>query len=149
LAALVYVETVSAHGEVETTDEDWSDMGVETTAIALPKATVSIPFAPTVAAVTDSSAIETETEIQTFEVLAPTLVVVPDLTGMRLRTARRELRALGLRMRVRDSYNDTIPRDYWSEYKVRKQRIEPGTEVIPGAKIRLVARERYRVSQGY
>jgi len=116
LAALVYVETVSAHGEVETSAEEWSDTGVDT---------------------------------KTFEALAPALVVVPDLTGMRLRSARRELRALGLRIRVRDSYNDTIPRDYWSDYKVRKQRIEPGTEVTPGAKIRLVARERYRVSQGY
>ena len=61
-----------------------------------------------------------------------------------------QLKALGLKISVRDSYNERLPRDIWSEFKVRRQKIEAGTEVTPGTRVRVKARYRSRgYAQGY
>jgi len=74
---------------------------------------------------------------------------MPDLAGMKLRQARRELKAAGLRLVVRDEYGGTIDPDDVSRYVVRGQTIEPGTVVAPGSWVRLVVGERWRSAQGY
>jgi hypothetical protein len=80
---------------------------------------------------------------------APALVVVPDIEGKSLRKARKELKALGLKLSVRDGYNEKIPREYWSEYKVRSQKIEAGTEVEAGSTVKVKARMIQRYAMGY
>lgn len=78
------------------------------------------------------------------------LVTVPDLKGLNLRKARKRLKAVGLKMSVRDSYNERLPREYWSDYKVRRQKIEAGTEVQPGTRVRVKARfKKPRFAKGY
>lgn len=80
---------------------------------------------------------------------APALVAVPDIEGMSLRKAKRQLAAVGLKLSVRDDYGEKIPREYWSEYKVRKQRLDAGTEVEAGSTVKVKARMRMRYAQGY
>jgi beta-lactam-binding protein with PASTA domain len=80
---------------------------------------------------------------------APALVAVPDIEGMSLRKARKQLAAVGLKLSVRDEYGEKIPREYWSEYKVRKQRLDAGTEVEAGSTVKVKARMRMRYAQGY
>ena len=80
---------------------------------------------------------------------APALVAVPDIEGMSLRKAKKQLAAVGLKLSVRDEYGEKIPREYWSEYKVRKQRLDAGTEVEAGSTVKVKARMRMRYAQGY
>lgn len=80
---------------------------------------------------------------------APALVAVPDIEGMSLRKARKQLAAAGLKMSVRDGYNEKIPREYWGEYRVRTQKIAADTEVEPGATVQVKARMIQRYAQGY
>jgi hypothetical protein len=80
---------------------------------------------------------------------APALVAVPDIEGMSLRKAKKQLAAVGLKLSVRDEYGDKIPREYWSEYKVRKQKLDPGTELAAGSTVKVKARMRMRYAQGY
>lgn len=79
----------------------------------------------------------------------PTLVAVPDLAGMTLRKAKKQLAALGLKMSVRDEYGDRIPREIWQAYKVRSQKIEAGAEVEPGSTVKIKARMRASYAMGY
>jgi len=74
---------------------------------------------------------------------------VPDVEGMSLREASRALKAAGLRVIVRDEYGETIERDVWREFRVRKQTIAAGAVVDPGTWVRLVGRWRYENAQGY
>jgi hypothetical protein len=78
-----------------------------------------------------------------------TLIVVPDLKGMNLRKARKELKAVGLKLSVRDEWGDKVARDEYRYYKVRSQKIEAGAKVEAGSWVRVKARERYEVFQGY
>ncbi|MCA9712550.1 MAG: PASTA domain-containing protein [Myxococcales bacterium] len=94
------------------------------------------------------AAVETSTEA-TAPVEVAVLVAVPDLAGMSLYKARKELKALGLKMSVRDAYNDRLPREYWTGYKVRSQKVEPGTEVEPGSRIGVKARLKRSYAMGY
>jgi hypothetical protein len=80
---------------------------------------------------------------------APVLVAVPDIEGMSLRKAKKQLAAVGLKLSVRDEYGDKIPREYWSEYKVRKQKLDAGTELAAGSTVKVKARMRMRYAQGY
>jgi hypothetical protein len=80
---------------------------------------------------------------------APALVAVPDIEGMSLRKAKKQLAAVGLELSVRDAYGEKIPREYWSEYKVRKQRVDAGTEVEAGSTVKVKARYRQRYAMGY
>lgn len=80
---------------------------------------------------------------------APALVAVPDIEGMSLRKAKKQLAAVGLKLAVRDEYGEKIPREYWSEYKVRKQRVDAGTEVEAGATVKVKARIRMNYAMGY
>jgi hypothetical protein len=80
---------------------------------------------------------------------APALVAVPDIEGMSLRKAKKQLAAVGLKLSVRDEYGEKIPREYWSEYKVRKQRLDAGAEVEAGSTVKVKARMRMRYAQGY
>jgi hypothetical protein len=116
---------------------------VALTAVAMaPTATeVRVALAPAPAPIVVAAAV----------VEVPALVAVPNLGGMSLRAARKELKALGLRMSVRDRYNDRVARDEWSFYKVRGQKIDPGTEVEPGSRVRVKAKIRRsrKFAQGY
>ena len=80
---------------------------------------------------------------------APVLVAVPDIEGMSLRKAKKQLAAVGLKLAVRDEYGEKIPREYWGEYKVRKQRVDAGTEVEAGATVKVKARVRMNYAMGY
>lgn len=80
---------------------------------------------------------------------APALVAVPDIEGMSLRKAKKQLAAVGLKLAVRDEYGDKIPREYWNEYKVRTQKLDAGTEVAAGSTVKVKARMRMRYAQGY
>lgn len=73
---------------------------------------------------------------------APALVAVPDIEGMSLRKAKKQLAAVGLKLAVRDAYGEKVPREYWYEYKVRTQKIDAGTEVAPGSTVKVKARLR-------
>jgi len=80
---------------------------------------------------------------------APVLVAVPDIEGMSLRKAKKQLAAVGLKLAVRDEYGEKIPREYWGEYKVRKQKLDAGTEVEAGATVKVKARVRMNYAMGY
>jgi hypothetical protein len=80
---------------------------------------------------------------------APALVAVPDIEGMSLRKAKKQLAAVGLKLAVRDEYGEKIPREYWGEYKVRKQKLDAGTEVEAGATVKVKARVRMNYAMGY
>jgi hypothetical protein len=80
---------------------------------------------------------------------APALVAVPDIEGMSLRKAKKQLAAVGLKLSVRDEYGEKIPREYWGEYKVRKQKLDAGTELAAGSTVKVKARMRMRYAQGY
>jgi hypothetical protein len=79
----------------------------------------------------------------------PALVAVPDIEGMSLRKAKKQLAAVGLKLSVRDEYGDKIPRSYWSSYKVRKQKLDAGTEVEAGSTVKVKARVRMTYAMGY
>ncbi|MCA9652713.1 MAG: PASTA domain-containing protein [Myxococcales bacterium] len=135
-------------------------------AVAVPAALAEEPLAPaheaapvlaavdpSVMAVATTTALEaaatTETEAGSLESPPAALVVVPDLSGMRLDRARRELAQLGLKMVAHDTWGERLQRSWYRDYKVRTQKIEAGTEVEPGTKIRVKARERFVATQGY
>jgi len=102
--------------------------------------------AATEASASADAAVETETTEILPEVAA--LVAVPDLSGLSLRKARKQLKEVGLKMSARDgSYR--IPWQEWGYYKVRKQKTEAGTMVEPGTRVRVKAREKISYGQGY
>ncbi|MCX4247778.1 PASTA domain-containing protein [Paraliomyxa miuraensis] len=118
---------------------------------ALAKAETAEPAVaaePVVLAKADAKALGTETAEMPTDPEAD-LVVVPDLEGMTLRKARRELKAAGLKLSVRDEWGYKVARDEYAYYKVRSQKIEAGTKVEAGSWVRVKARERYEVFQGY
>ena len=79
----------------------------------------------------------------------PTHAVMPDLSGKSLRAARKELKAAGLKMSVRDNYNQRIDRGDWGMFKVRKQKVQAGAEVELGTRVRVKARMKRRLAKGY
>ncbi|WAS96652.1 PASTA domain-containing protein [Nannocystis punicea] len=83
------------------------------------------------------------------EPLGPALVVVPDIEQMTLRKAAKELAAVGLKLSVRDEYGDAVPRWSWGDYEVRTQKVDAGTEVVPGATVKAKARALRRLVSGY
>ncbi|MEX1364236.1 MAG: PASTA domain-containing protein [Nannocystaceae bacterium] len=95
------------------------------------------------------AALAVDTQAEAIDPPAPALVMVPDISGMRLDRARRELKAVGLRLVARDTWGDRIERSWYRDYKVRTQKVAAGTEVEPGSRVRVKARERYVASQGY
>jgi hypothetical protein len=77
------------------------------------------------------------------------LITMPDLEGMRMPEARSQLRALGLKVVARDEWADPIPRETARRHRVFKQSKPAGTELDRGTWVRITARERVRVAQGY
>jgi PASTA domain len=178
LVGLIYFEGMSARAEAgaglqeslvevdesdeldeldETVDSEEDGAGINVPApvmVALPPAgaapeaaSPTTSPAPAQLAMADLGAVEA-TAMPT-EPPVPTLVAVPDIEGMSLRKARKQLKALGLKLSVRDGYNEKIPREYWGEYRVRTQKTEAGTEVEPGATVKVKARMLQRYAMGY
>ncbi|MCA9694989.1 MAG: PASTA domain-containing protein [Myxococcales bacterium] len=141
LAGMVHLEEVWARAEVEAAPADELDAleldEVEDVALdeARPPLLAMAPVAPPVAA--------------KVEPAGPALVTMPDLTGVSVRSARKQLKELGLRLVARDEYRSPIPRELWSAYKVRDQSVEPGEAVLPGERVRVKAKSRRRIAEGY
>lgn len=76
-------------------------------------------------------------------------VSVPDFTTKRLSTARREARALGLKLVARDMYGGRVHPDLARYYRVRKQFTAPGSNVAPGGTIEVRVREMASFAAGY
>lgn len=162
ITGLVYVETVSASphpaeavelNELDELDELEMDSAEAISPVAvIPSATPAEPSptadAPTVLAAAAPSALPVAV-VAEAEAPSIAMVVMPDLKGMRLDKARRELKQLGLRMAARDTWGERIERSWYRDFKVRTQTVEAGIEVERGTKVRVKARERYRASKGY
>jgi hypothetical protein len=69
---------------------------------------------------------------QTPRSAEPAALSMPDFTGKRLSTARKEAKALGLKLVARDAYGDRIEPDFAAFYRVRKQLTQVGAHVKPG-----------------
>jgi hypothetical protein len=179
LVGLIYFEGVSARAEAGAEDEEASelesdaaleldeadeaeeaDVAVENAVLgagtsALPPSGRTVEPAPSPATPADGRlAMATVAEVDTASAMpvappVPVLVAVPDIEGMSLRKARKELKALGLKLAARDEYGEKVPREYWSGYKVRKQKLEAGTEVAPGSTVKVKARMRADYLMGY
>jgi len=104
----------------------------------------------TAAAVTVASETAEATEASAAIVPdVPVLVAVPDLSGLSVRKARRILKDAGLKIAVRDGYGYRVPREEWNAYKVRGQKLDAGTEVELGSRVRVKARMKRRYAMGY
>ncbi|MEM9458925.1 MAG: PASTA domain-containing protein [Myxococcota bacterium] len=150
----VPVEPSSAAGAVsqESAAAPVGSPGAEATASAAPPVVPAPSEAPVMVAdaTLAVATVDAQAEVAAGAIpVAPALVIVPNLRGMSLRKARRTLKEVGLKISVRDSYGDKIPREYWSEYRVRRQKTEAGAEVEPGSRVRVKARERIRAASGY
>jgi hypothetical protein len=178
LVGLVYFEGMSARAEVEAeaedavVDEDFDETTLdevdeaeaeeqadnvvsEANPVALPPSGPAVAVAePAASPAAGQLALATVAGAAADAVMpvdppAPALVAVPDIEGMSLRKAKKALAAAGLKMSVRDEYGEKIPREYWSEYKVRKQKLDAGAEVEAGSTVKVKARYRVRISMGY
>lgn len=107
--------------------------------------------APSVPAV--SPATSTEAEAVAVPAIiapdAPAGVVVPDFATLRVPAARRQARALGLHLVVRDTYGQAIDPYDAPRYVVLRQRTEPGAQVPAGSTVRLVAEDPTPPVMGY
>lgn len=146
----------------EAEDADDADDAVKNAVLgagtsALPPSGGAVERSPSPATATPADgrlAMATVIEVDTASAMpvappVPALVAMPDIEGMSLRKARKELKALGLKLSVRDEYGEKVPREYWSGYKVRKQKLEAGTEVAPGSTVKVKARMRADYLMGY
>ncbi len=79
---------------------------------------------------------------------AATLLTVPDFKGKRLSVAMRDARKLGLVVSGTED-GERIRADEASGYRVRRMLTKPGTEVEPGAVIKVAVREIASLGQGY
>jgi hypothetical protein len=79
----------------------------------------------------------------------PAPLVVPDFTGKRLSVARREARALGLKLVARDAYGDRILPEFAGYYRVKKQLTQVGTRLAPGDTVQVRVRELPGAALGY
>jgi beta-lactam-binding protein with PASTA domain len=81
---------------------------------------------------------------------SPTVgILIPNVVGMRLHQARRAMKKAGLKVVIRDEFNERIAPEDRSLFKVRHQSLEAGTRVEPGGWVRLNARPRNFVAMGY
>lgn len=141
---MVQLQSVWAHAEAVAQDE--VDEVAEAQAVPLADVAVTQPRSESHAAM---MFVKPPMPAVVVEPEAPTTAIVPDLSGKSVRAARKQLKALGLRMVVRDRYNDKISRDEWGAYKIRRQKTEAGTEVELGSRVRLKARMRRSFAKGY
>jgi beta-lactam-binding protein with PASTA domain len=153
-AELELEELEAEADEADHADETPENMVPERNPVALPPSgPAASPAQPATAPVDGRLAMATLAEADSAALPvappAPALVAVPDIEGMSLRKAKKQLAAVGLKLSVRDEYGDKIPREYWSEYKVRKQKLDPGTELAAGSTVKVKARMRMRYAQGY
>ena len=79
---------------------------------------------------------------------AATLLTVPDFKGKRLSVAMRDARKLGLVVAGTED-GERIRADEASGYRVRRMLTKPGTEVEPGAVIKVAVREIASLGEGY
>ncbi|HEY7370651.1 MAG TPA: PASTA domain-containing protein [Polyangia bacterium] len=77
------------------------------------------------------------------------LVTVPDWKGKRLSVVRREARKLGLNVTGTTGDGDTVAAVEASDYRVRKQLVEAGSEVAPGTDIPVRVRMTVEAAEGY
>ncbi len=170
LVGLVYFEGMSARAEaddaaeveLEDVAEDVEDVEeadendvLDANPVALPPSgPAASPAQPAASPADGQLAMATVADLDVAAAMpiappAPALVAVPDIEGMSLRKAKKQLAAVGLKLSVRDAYGEKIPREYWSEYKVRTQRVDAGTEVEAGSTVKVKARYRQRYAMGY
>lgn len=146
LAGLIYFEGMSTRAEAEWDDDRIDDLAAFTVddadAPAVVGAAVGGPVVVATVDVVDAAALPAEP-------LGPALVMVPDIEQMSVRSAAKELAAVGLKLSVRDEYGDRIARELWGEYEIRTQKIEAGAEVTPGSTVKAKARARVRYAAGY
>jgi hypothetical protein len=81
---------------------------------------------------------------------AADLVVVPDVDGLTIAEAHRQLRAAGVRVSIRDEFGDAVMRDEWRELKVIRQSVATGGTTKRGSWVHITATygDR-RLVQGY
>ena len=76
-------------------------------------------------------------------------LTAPDFVGMRLPAARKQAKALGIKLSVRDEYGERVPGDVAYQYTVRKQDVTAGSAVTAGTTVTLRARMRAAYAMGY
>lgn len=151
LAGLIYLEGTPARAEADMVDMvdaslelDAAELVPETRPIASPA-----PADERMAIATDLDAAAAMMEVMPVGPPAPALVPVPNIAGMGLHKAKKELAAVGLKLAVRDEYGDKIAREDWSIYKVGTQRVAAGVEVEPGSTVKVKAAYRRNTAMGY
>ena len=77
------------------------------------------------------------------------MVTVPDWKGKRLSVVRREARKLGLNVTGTTGGGDAVPAEEASDYRVRKQLVEAGSEVAPGTEVPVRVRMIVDTAEGY
>jgi hypothetical protein len=150
LVGLIYFEGMPTRAEAE-----WDDDRIdELAAFAVddadePDIVARMPVP--VAAAVEVESVEADAAALPDALMGPALVLVPDIEQMTVRTAAKELAAVGLKLSVRDQYGDRIARELWGEYEVRTQKLDAGTEVAPGSTVKAKARPResVRYASGY
>ncbi|PCC73465.1 PASTA domain-containing protein [Nannocystis exedens] len=160
LAGLIYFEGLPAQAEAESavyfeTEADEADEAIESISLQ-PEPVVAAPAessipapAPTDTRLAMATVAEADAAALPVAPPAPALVIVPSIEGLSLHKARKQLAAVGLKLAVRDEYGEKIERAYWSEYEVRKQKVDAGAEVEPGSTVKVKARVRLRYASGY
>jgi hypothetical protein len=157
LVGMIYFEGMPARAEADVADV--ADVAVEldeldentipeASPIASPHPAPEPVASPADARLAMATAVDAAAAIPILPA-GPALVAVPDLAGMGLRKAKKELAAVGLKLAVRDEYGDKLPAEDWSEYKVGTQRVEAGTEVVPGSTVKVKAKMLRRYAMGY
>jgi hypothetical protein len=159
LAGMIYFEGIPARAEADEADVaiEFEDVAIdevpgdtipEASPIALPPTEPEPVASPADGRLAMATVVDTAAATPVLP-LGPALVAVPDIAGMGLRKARKELAAVGLKLAVRDEYGDKLPAEDWSEYKVGTQRVEAGTEVVPGSTVKVKAKMLRRYAMGY
>lgn len=151
LAGLIYFEGMPARAEMDEAEAalDLDVYGLDEVALN------TVPEASTIAAPAPAderlamAAIDAAEAMMPIGPPLPPPVAVPNIEGMDLRNAREQLAAVGLKLAVRDTYGDKVPRDEWSDYQVRRQQVEAGTEVAPGSTVKVKAAYRNGHAMGY
>ncbi len=76
-------------------------------------------------------------------------VAIPDFSDLRVPAARRLARAHGLRLVIRDPNGYAINQYLSSGFRIRSQRVAPGTVVPEGTEVRALAEDPSPIVAGY
>lgn len=78
------------------------------------------------------------------------LVTVPDVDGLTIAEAHRQLRAAGVRVSVRDELGNGVMRDEWRDLEVFRQSVATGRKIARGSWVHITASYgSRRLVQGY